>query len=245
MRYLFTADIHLRTTRPVCRTDDWDEFQTNRFRAIYDTARLHKCNAVVIVGDLFDNPNPSEKLLHLVLTTITSYGIMTVVMVGNHDVPYHALQHLADTKIALLGYHPLVKFLTPEPGHGIDFVSSYDGVRLIHELTFERDEDIPATVKAHTADDWLKEFPDDDLIVCGDMHRPFSKTVDERTVINCGHIACQKVSERYKSGVWVVDDYEGKIEYIEFPSDLEFVSTDQVKVWYKGNSTCLTTPPFG
>lgn len=226
MKYIVTADIHLRSTQPICRTDDWESFQTQRFRAIFEAAKEHGCNGVVIVGDLFDTPNPSEKILHLVLTTISEFGIMTVVMVGNHDVPYHALQHLGDTKAALLAYHPLVKFIKPDN----NFIGVFDGMRLIHQLTFERREDIPPTVKAHTAVDWLDKF-DEDIILCGDMHRPFKlgNTSDDRIVINCGHTACQKVSERYESGVWLVDTEEVTAEYLQFPDDLGNVSTDHLE----------------
>lgn len=227
MKYLLTADIHLRTEAPVCRTDDdWWGFQQERYRLIYETGVKNKCAEIIMVGDINDVSDISKEILHLINTTAHEYQdrIKTVIMAGNHEVPQHATKFLSDSKIALLRYNPAITFLWPNE----EFVTTHNELRLVHQCIFEKEEDVPDIKAYKHAATLLDEFPEQ-WIVCGDMHKRFLYESGDRKVINCGHVNRQKVSENYECGCWILDTEKNSIKYVDFPDDSAYVSEEHLR----------------
>lgn len=92
--FLITADLHLRDTRPTCRTDDFDKAQWDKMDYIAEVIRT-KDLYWLDCGDLFHNAKPSYSLLsHLLYWFKTRRVHIDAAIVGNHDLPAHNLHQL-------------------------------------------------------------------------------------------------------------------------------------------------------
>ncbi|HEY6101961.1 MAG TPA: DNA repair exonuclease [bacterium] len=91
IRLLHLADVHLGKTFKMLGRRGAE--QRRALQAAFErTVRLameHNVHAVLIAGDLFDSPKPSETLVRFVvqqLRVLDDGGITTVLIAGNHDV---------------------------------------------------------------------------------------------------------------------------------------------------------------
>lgn len=200
------ADLHLRKDVPRCRgesEEEWIAFQRKCLDAIFDTDE-----PVYIAGDIFDKPRTSRVMEQLFFEALgDSKCPMVYVMPGNHDLLYNS-SDISDTSYGTLvkSAHPkistkvnYVPYGTTEPVRVVD-----DKILMVHTLTFEKDSDVPFGVqKYETARTLLKKYPDYEVILVGDMHKPFHVESKGRHVINCGSMTVQSINESdYKHGYW-------------------------------------------
>lgn len=64
---------------------------------LFETAKEHKVDFILVVGDVFDKPNPTQKVKDDFLQNLLTYKIPIVFTVGNHDYTdkkksYHSLE---------------------------------------------------------------------------------------------------------------------------------------------------------
>lgn len=81
------------------------------FRYAMNLARLEKCNAFVVCGDLFDSDKPEPAVIRAVQNAIRQSELKVYLLVGNHDrtsdAPYdHALAPLSE--VAFVAEHPCI-----------------------------------------------------------------------------------------------------------------------------------------
>lgn len=85
MRILHTADWHVGST--LAGMDRQTE-TSNLLDELFVAARSEQVDAVVVAGDVFDNPvpgNQSQKLVFDFFARLSGVGIRAVVLAGNHD----------------------------------------------------------------------------------------------------------------------------------------------------------------
>lgn len=85
MRLLHTADWHVGST--LAGTERFDE-TGKLLDELYTAACSEQVDAVVVAGDIFDNPMPgniSQKLVFDFFARLSSAGIRSVILAGNHD----------------------------------------------------------------------------------------------------------------------------------------------------------------
>ncbi len=85
MNFLHLADLHLGK-----RLHEYPllEEQKDILRQAEETAKAHACEAVLIAGDVYDKPNPSEAAMaafDAFLTSLHREGIQVYMISGNHD----------------------------------------------------------------------------------------------------------------------------------------------------------------
>lgn len=85
LRFIHLADLHIgRSLGEI----DLIEDQRHALRAVVDRVRAHRPDAVLIAGDVYDRPSPSERAVALAdefLTALTESCGAVCVIGGNHD----------------------------------------------------------------------------------------------------------------------------------------------------------------
>lgn len=95
-----TADLHFIDWTPACRTDDIWKTQERKWEEIMSLASKNNC-PIMIAGDIFTKWKASPKLVNfLMYLSENTYGIHAIP--GNHDLPYHSLDHIESSSFETL-----------------------------------------------------------------------------------------------------------------------------------------------
>lgn len=92
LRLAHTADVHLgRTFGYLGEAASEHQARLKRaFQRVFELAQQHRCDAVLVAGDLFDHPRVGRAWIEFALTTIADSRLPTFVIPGNHDpAPHH------------------------------------------------------------------------------------------------------------------------------------------------------------
>lgn len=234
MKIIACSDLHLRHRKDIPRwrgesEDEWYAHQVNRLRHIRGLAEKH--NAIIcIAGDIFHRVDPGLSTVEMFASVML--GTNTLIMPGNHDVRY---SNIGDKET---GYAILSTMFEPFESHfgfgsvpyGTERPNNAEARVLgVHTLLFENEEDVPYGVTHYeTAESLAKKFPVDVLIV-GDMHKPFSTMVGKTLVVNCGSMTVQSINEaKYDHGVYIVDTDNLTAEFVPFTDPCKVLSEQQL-----------------
>jgi predicted phosphodiesterase len=191
---IFTADWHLRSTTPVCRTDK--DFQKSMWEKVLWIKGLqikYKC-PVLHAGDLFD----VWKEPHwLVSKTIRNLPQSFYTVFGNHELPQHSLANMDKSALWTLvvgGHVNLLKghYGDKEP-EGLEIKGRK--ILMLHVYTYIGNEPWPGCThpKAHAV---LNKYKDYDVIVTGDNHQSFTqKAPGHRLLVNPGSLMRQDADQ--------------------------------------------------
>lgn len=86
---LACGDLHLRTTRPKMRTDDFIAAQERKLQTLIDMANDYECRAVVFPGDVFDRHDASHGLVEWAIRMFKQFPGKVLFVYGQHDLRYH------------------------------------------------------------------------------------------------------------------------------------------------------------
>ena len=75
---IITADIHLRESTPICRTDNFFEALFNKIKFLKELKKQHKCK-IIDGGDLFDSAKSSLYLVGWALKKLPPWWIGMVI----------------------------------------------------------------------------------------------------------------------------------------------------------------------
>ena len=188
---ILCSDIHLREDQPTCRTDNFWEAQ---WQAIDFLANLQKENNCIVIhgGDLFHHWKPSPYLLS---TTIEHLPKQFYTILGQHDIPQHALNLFNKCGVRTLEEANKLKVL--ETCHWGQTPSNpsinIKNRKLLvwHHLAYIVSPFPGAT--GGQALSLLKKYNQFDLILTGDNHKTFIETYEGRILINPGSLTRQKI----------------------------------------------------
>lgn len=102
---IFIGDLHLRSTSPIARCDDYPNVILGKLENIASVAKSYKCKNIILLGDVFDAPITTLPYLAAVLETfkkIKSFGITVYTIVGNHDIKNNRMDSLPTTALGIL-----------------------------------------------------------------------------------------------------------------------------------------------
>jgi len=99
MRLLLIGDVHLRSTRPAMRKDDFVETQFAKMREIADIFRREHCFAALCTGDLFDRHDPTISLLNRCYDLFDVYEGRFYLPPGNHDLYGSSMTQLENSAL--------------------------------------------------------------------------------------------------------------------------------------------------
>ena len=194
---ILTSDWHLREDTPVCRTDDFWEAQWNKVDQISKLQKKYDC-PVIHAGDLFHHWKPSPWLLS---TTISMIPDSFHTVFGQHDLPQHNLDLDHKSGINVLRQAGKIVVLNggswgQEPGHNyIQGGKPSYNVSVWHKFIWDG-KNLPwPGCDGLTAKQVLKKYPEFDLIVTGDHHKPFAeyyvRKKKHRVLVNPGCLTRQ------------------------------------------------------
>lgn len=233
-KIICTADWHLRTDVPKCRTEtesEWIDFQFSVLKEMFDT----KPDYVLIAGDIFHRAKPATKLVNRLLSFFNQYkGVKIFACAGNHDVSYHNIDLLPEC-----AYQTLIEskvFSQSEDVLSVNFNTEPDSDNVLYPIVLHHEYcsiDSPSYIKTITPDGLIKKYSLADLIVCGDNHTGFTKD----KVIVPGSITIQNADQiNYKPSYYTVKFDEGNsfvdlatIKKHILPTNKEYLSNKHIE----------------
>lgn len=250
-RLLFTADIHLRSSNPKCRTDDFISAQWDKIQQVIDLCRSKRA-IWIDAGDLFHNARPSLSLISDSLNILSECEIYTIP--GNHDLPAHNIKLLNDSAIGVLHNAGIVHFLSEQPTefivnkikihvygcpYGAEIPTpikksstTLKNVLVMHEMFYESRKDVIPNAPGQLAARMLKKYEVFDLMVTGHNHRSFQRENGQRHFVNVGCLTRQAAD--YDNHSPRVLLYNGNdIEFISLKYAKNVISREHIEISQK------------
>lgn len=235
---IITSDIELRAHRPICRTDDHWEAQSNKIKFIRDIQKRFGMIPLIDGGDLFDKKYKQYPNHYLVAWAIANLPSPIYTVPGNHDLPGKTIEKYSDSAMNVLEQAGVVKmndfFVTKEgkkifvhripwgepvetkevPKEGFHFK-----IVLIHAMVYDRDLPFPGC-EGYEKNQLLRMFSNFDLIVCGHHHATFTG-INRRTgtvLVNPGSLMRNDADQdQFKPSIFLWYAEENRIEQIFVP----------------------------
>ncbi len=227
---ILCGDWHLREDQPTCRTDDYWSAQWEKIEFIKTLQRMHNC-PVIQPGDFFDYWKPSPRLL---AQTFIHLPDNVLAVYGNHDLPQHSLDLAEKCGLYALSVGAPDK-LTILPGthwgqQPAYFVPIAGRKILVWHIPVYMGKALPWPGAGVTeAAVLLKQNPEYDLIVTGDLHKRCVARHEGRLLVNAGSITRMTADQvDYDPSVflWYADTNE--VERIELPFRPGVVSREHI-----------------
>ena len=234
MKLLLVGDMHLRIKAPQRRTDD-DFMETclGKLRQVYQIAYDHDCMDIIQVGDFFDRPDPSKKLLAAVIKQMIGDATRFFTIHGQHDMAYHTEASMESSALRVLEAAGVLQVVENRPTFnagelllvGASFGQRPPTLSLIDLPNPDQFRGAFKVLVAHTmvgdkplwpGQDlpspraYAKAHPGYDLYVLGDYHYDFETWVGKRAVINPGCLIRKTAAERDHKPKVVVFDTEAR-----------------------------------
>lgn len=239
MKFVLTADWHLRATRPRCRNDeDWYSTQEKALEQIRTFANKKGC-PIFVVGDIFhSNGDTSFYCVQMVqkMARRTKEGLY--ILAGNHDLIYRSSANLERSAVGiLLKSNNIKKIKNYFVENGIDdfsagnFDEETDNKKFIfkHVLCFPDMKSLPPNVDAMTAKDLLEEYTNAQWIFTGDYHKNFHYEKNGRHVVNSGCLLRQAVDfKNYQPGFYFIDTDKNIVEFNLIIDSEEFIDDSYI-----------------
>jgi len=242
MKFICTADWHIRATRPRCRIDEnWIETQAKALRQLAKISD-EKNAPIFVVGDLFhSNSDTSFECINMVQKLADISGELYI-LAGNHDLPYHSSENLDKSAIGILlnseSVFEIEHFFEKVIGfeHINYSASNFDKednenaeIVFKHVLTIPED-DKPNFVDCETPESLLKKFPDAKWIFTGDYHHNFHYEKNGRHVVNSGCLLRQVADMKdYQCGVYYIDTDENIVEFIPIIDNEQLIDDSYIE----------------
>lgn len=229
MKYLCTADWHLREDKPVCRLEknnqEWIDFQFSKVDEILKIAVDNNVDGILHAGDIFHRAKVSPEIVNRLIFLIISFQIPFYFISGNHDLLYHSENNLNKSSIGILYNLTLQKetFFHIWP-------VGYKNICLMHQLIFENERKRPKWSKVLIAEE-LMESIGSMVVITGDNHQSFTYEKENRILINPGCIMTQAVDENYdKWAYFLMTDYKvWEIDCVKLKSDKYLVTSVHIE----------------
>ena len=236
---VFTADMHLRDSKPKCRTDDFYEVQMEKLFQVIKI--IEKYDAMwVDAGDFFHQARPSYKLIADVLDILTTFKQHVFTLCGNHDQPWHNMSKIQDSGIGILHAAGAVSFLDDSPikygpfkiygcpyGGDIPEAENWEGTNVLvyHGMVWPNRRGMIPGVEGILAKQMLCRQSQYGLVVSGHNHQTFCTDAKNRVLCNVGSLTRQTADQiAHQPCVLVAEDKEGggfnwHLEYLKVDKD--------------------------
>ena len=239
MRFILTADWHLRATPPRCRIDkDWIDTQKKALEQVFNYAKSYRCS-ICVVGDIFhSNSDVSFQCIQMVQNLadeLNEIGQKLFILCGNHDLLYHSSQNIDKSavgillksnnicKISYLDSNISAPNFDEVPSHGKEYL-------FMHRLVFPDEKSMPPNVSAITAKELLEVYPWSKWIFTGDYHKSFQYyDKHNRKVINPGCLICQATDFKdYQPGVYYIDTDYDIVKFLPVIDNKEYIDDSYI-----------------
>lgn len=241
MRFILTADWHIKATMPRCRKDEnWIETQKRILNQVFEIAKEKEAD-VFCVGDIFDsNSDTTFECISLVQNFAdkleTEADSLFCILAGNHDLPYHNSENIDKSAIGiLLKSQSIIPIKNYYKGKYSISASNFDEADNNEaEIVFKHILTMPEKnpmIESETPESLVEKFPNAKWIFTGDYHKSFSVKIGKCHVINPGCLIREKSDfKNYQCGVYLIDTEKEKIEFIPIIDDEEMVDDSYILI---------------
>lgn len=207
MKIANISDMHLKTSNPINRIDNYKETQLNKFRYILKYCMNNKIDHLIAAGDIFDNPRQSLGYVGEIISLLHEYPAKFYAVAGQHDQWYRK-QDLDNTPLGLLEAANVATILNDNPVE-IDNVNFYGcaweskipeiknkskvNILSIHIMVIQNK--LWNDQQEYTTGGALLKNNHFDLIVSGDNHQSFQEIYKGRKLVNCGSLTRSTVAQ--------------------------------------------------
>ena len=227
---ILLADVHLRETVPVCRTDNYEEAQWHKLGFIKGLQMKHGC-PVLCGGDLFHHWKPSPELIS---KTIDFLPKQFYTVYGQHDLPQHSLELAYKSGVwtlakanALTVLHKFHWGMTPDKKSSGLMINQ--NVAVWHHFAYRGKLPWPG-YEGPTAKAILKKYPQFDLILTGDNHQTFVQEYKGRLLVNPGSIFRQTADQiNHKPCVFLWYAKTNTVEQVFIPIAEDVISREHLE----------------
>jgi predicted phosphodiesterase len=216
--FIITADLHLRETKPICRTDDFFITQLDKLDFLKALQREYDI-PIYCSGDILDSWNISPSFI----SSLIDFMPKITTVWGNHDLPYHNLKNKEKSALWTLYKAGKVDFF--KDGHWNQDLNDCSGIEIndrkilfTHIMTWKNKKPFPQCNDLSTKNLLLK-YDDFDCIVTGHNHQQFKDELDDRILINPGSFTIQSIAELHKPAVWLYYSETNTVKSIYLPFD--------------------------
>jgi len=223
MKFLCTADWHVRKENPKYRKDQYFETQIKKIEWIVKKANELDAH-LLIAGDIFDSPKAGYAVTNRVSRELQKMVYSVITCFGNHDTTFHS-QDLSNTPYGNLIVSKVIEedrtFFNEMTsikslGWEGEIPTPWKGdtnILLGHVSVFEKE--VPFWCEnGITAKQIKKLYPGFDYYVFGDIHIPFVS----KNIINPGSLTRSTTAQvDFKPRVYLLDTEKGSSEEIEIP----------------------------
>jgi len=243
---ILTADWHLRTDVPICRTDDYLVAQNVKVEFIIALAEKYEI-PIVVAGDFGNKPQWPNSLL---TNIIMACGSEIYIIPGQHDLPYHRLDKWSEGGLGVLDAAGTIYYLIRDmPTHipGImnanvmafpygSPISHYEKegdnklVAIAHQMVI-KDKPLWPGQDAPKANALLKKFSEYDLILTGDNHQAFVEEYQGRLLVNPGSMMRMSVNQiNHKPRVYLWYANTNEVEAVYLPIEKDVMNIDYLEI---------------
>ena len=237
---ILTSDWHLREDQPICRIDDFWKEQWQKVDCIRQLQQKYHCY-VIHAGDLFHHWKPSPFLLS---QTIEYLPEQFYTIYGQHDLPQHNFELRYKS-----GIHTLIKaekvYLLGNNLTNISYESTIQGVHwemlpmkidadrnkilVWHKMNYQGKPPWPDCPDPMAAT-LLRKYPEYDLIVTGDNHKPFIEEYQGRLLVNPGSLTRQEADQvDHQPRVYLYYE-DNSVKPVFLPINKDVISREHIEV---------------
>lgn len=234
MKFLITADWHIRSTVPSCieaTPEEWMDFQKKSVHRVLEIAKENDVDEIDVGGDLYHSERTSTNectyLLQDAAQEADEQGTPMYIFAGNHDLINHSSSNIPKSAIGVLLNSKSIHNMAEGKGFikACNFdEDDYGDAKMIfkHVLTIPS-RDKPDFIECETPESLLKKYPHAQFIFTGDFHKNFQYSLDGRHVVNSGCLMRQAADfEDYTPGVYIVDTDKEIIEFVPIGIEQKF-----------------------
>ena len=230
---VLTADWHVRSSTPKCRTDNFLKAQECKVDFVVELAKKYDC-PILIAGDIGDKDQWSNELLEWFTQILIDVNVIAIP--GQHDLPDHSLKEIKRSGTGVLTASETIDvrdstYVTIE--NDFNLISFPFSKPLRHFKINRESGDYPKVAMTHqmivkNAPLWkgqkdpksrqiLRRYPEYNLILSGDNHNAFRVKYKGRLLVNPGSLMrtnAAQVNHRPRVYLWYAKTNTVKPIYI-------------------------------
>jgi DNA repair exonuclease SbcCD nuclease subunit len=231
-KYILCADLHIRSSRPQYRIDNFGETVLYKLKFIVWCANKHNAH-IIIAGDIFDNIKIGTRVINRVIRILKKCKNKVYAVPGQHDMEMHGEDLLPSPYLTLVeaGVIIDVSGTTADNVCGIKWEGNYwipakindKMVMVVHHTITPQEPPFFLKDSAMSADDLMEKLSPFNYIVCGDYHSPHTKIKKNvfggrQVLINCGSLTrSSKDQYDYQPCIYLLDTAVSKFKKIKVP----------------------------
>ncbi len=228
MKLKILSDIHIRSTVPISRSDDYLEAQ---FIKLSQFIEYRGEDVTIIGGDLWDKSDMPSALVNRVITYLRRSKSPIYAIAGNHDLKYHNYGNLRDNSLwtlhesGCLRIEEGIKEIGDIYFHFNNFgcpvtlpLQGATNILISHSPIFEKE--VPWFMsEAFTPSSLEKTFPGFNYYILGDVHLT---TITDKVINTGSMMRSTKAQKEHRPCFVTVDTETGEkeITYFEIEQDV-------------------------